>query len=124
MISKILPKFLDDRIRILITDGKIINKINRNIDSYYVNEKCIDTESLKLQNTFPIIPDKSFYTPTISILMPSTQKSLISPNEISVTTKSTNLSTDQHHKTSQNSSNLIHARTDDLHADMVFDLLQ
>ena len=110
--------------RILITDGTIINKINRNTDSYYLNEKDIDTESLNLQNTSPIIPDKSFYTPTISILIPSTQKSLISANETPFTRKSTNLSTDHHHKTPQNSSNLIHASTDDLHAEMIFDLLQ
>ena len=83
----------------LITDGEIINKINRNADSYYVNEKDIDTESLNLQNTSPIIPDKPFCIPTISIPIPSTEKPLIFPNETPITTKLTNRSPD-HHKTS------------------------
>ena len=62
--EKITEEFLGDRIHSLITDGKFINKINCNADSYYVNKK-INTESLNLQNTSSIIPDKSFYTPTI-----------------------------------------------------------
>ena len=102
--------FLNDVIHTLTTDRKIINKINRNTDSYYVNEKDIDPESLSLQNTSPITPDKSFYTPTISIPIPSTEKPLISPNEAHNTTQSTNPSTDLH-KTSQNCSNLTHARS-------------
>ena len=65
-----------------------MNKKRHNINSYYVNEKDIETESLNLQNTSPIIPDKLFYTPTISIPIPSTEKPLISP----ITTKPTSLS--------------------------------
>ena len=116
--ESITKEFLDDRTGTIITDGKIINKINRNPDSYYLNEKDINTESLNSQNTSPIIPDKSFYTPTISIPIPSTEKPLICPNETPITTKSTNPSPD-HHKTSQNSSNLTHASANDLHAEMI-----
>ena len=39
------------------------------------------TQSLNLQNTSPMIPDKSFYTPTISTQIPSTENLFISPNE-------------------------------------------
>ena len=116
--ENITKEFLDDRIHTLITDRKIINKINRNANSYYANEKDIDTESLNLQNTSPIIPDKSFYAPTISIPIPSTEEPLISLNETPIITKSTNPSPD-HHKTSQYFSNLTHASTDDLHTEMI-----
>ena len=112
--ENITKEFLDDRMHTLITDGKIINKINRNTDSYYANEKDIDTESLNLQNTSPFIPDKSLYTGTISIPILSSVKPLISPNETPITTKLTNPSPD-HHKASQNCSNLTLASTDDLH---------
>ena len=54
-----------------------MSKINRNADSYYVNEKDIDTKSVNLQNVSPVIPDKSVYTPIISILIQSTENSLI-----------------------------------------------
>ena len=38
--ENITKEFLDDRIHTLISDGKIIDKINRNADdSYYINEK-------------------------------------------------------------------------------------
>ena len=37
-------EFLDDRIHALINDGKIINKLNRNADSYYVNSNLVDLE--------------------------------------------------------------------------------
>ena len=33
----VTKEFLGDRIHTLINDGKIINKLNRNADSYYVN---------------------------------------------------------------------------------------
>ena len=111
--DNIAKEVLADRIHTLIIDGKVVNKINRNADSFYVNEKYINTESWNLQNTSPIIPDKSFYTPTISIPITSTENPLISPNENPVTTKSTK---PDHRKTSQNSSNLTHVGTDDLHA--------
>ena len=48
--ENVTKEFLDDRIHTLITDGNVINKINRYADSYYVNEKDIDTESLNKQN--------------------------------------------------------------------------
>ena len=38
--ENITKEFLDDRIHTLISDGKIIDKINRTADdSYYINEK-------------------------------------------------------------------------------------
>ena len=80
-VKNITKEFLDDRIRTLITDGE------NNSDSYYVNGKYIETESFILQNTSPIIPDKSFYTLIISIPIPSTEKPIISPDETPITTK-------------------------------------
>ena len=65
---------------------------------YYVNEKGIDTESLNLQYTSPIIPDKSTYTHSTSISIPNTVNLVISPNETPITTKSINPSLD-HQKT-------------------------
>ena len=56
-------ELLDVRIRTLITDRKIMNKINRNADSYYVNGKESDTESLNLQSAFPIIPGRTVFIP-------------------------------------------------------------
>ena len=41
-------EFLDDRIHALINDGKIINKLNRNADSYYVNSNLVDLETPNL----------------------------------------------------------------------------
>ena len=38
-LENITKEFLDDRIHTLITEGKIIYKVNRNADSYYVHEK-------------------------------------------------------------------------------------
>ena len=101
-----------------ITDGEIINKINRHVDSYYVNEKDIDTESLNLQNTSPIIPDKPCCTLTIFLPIPNTEKRLISPNGTPITIKLTNPSP-AHHKTSQSSSKLTHVSTNDLHAEII-----
>ena len=43
--DNITKEVLADRIHILIIDGKVVNKINRNADSFYVNEKYINTES-------------------------------------------------------------------------------
>ena len=39
-------------IHTLINDVKITDKINRNADSYYINEKEIETESLNSQTIF------------------------------------------------------------------------
>ena len=57
-LENITKGFLDGRISTLITDEKIIKVINRNADSYYVNEKDISTESINLQNASPFILDK------------------------------------------------------------------
>ena len=61
----VTKEFLDDRIHTSINDGKIINKINRNADSYYVNSELIDLETLILPNFSPDMQGKS-PTPTIS----------------------------------------------------------
>ena len=37
--DNIAKKVLADRIHTLIIDGKVVHKINRNYDSFYVNEK-------------------------------------------------------------------------------------
>ena len=88
------------------------------VDSHYINEKEIDTESLKIQNTSPTIPDKSICTPIIFILIPNTETLLISHNEAPIPTKLTNPSSD-HQTISQNSVNITHAGTDDLCAEMI-----
>ena len=44
----VTKEFLDDRIHTLINDGKIINKLNRNADSYYVNSNLVDLETPNL----------------------------------------------------------------------------
>ena len=62
--------------------------------------------------------DKSFYLLTISFSIPNIENPLISPNETPITTKLKNPSPD-HQTTLQNSSNLTHARTDDLHSEMI-----
>ena len=41
-------EFLDDRIHILINDDKIINKLNRNADSYFVNSELVDLKTPNL----------------------------------------------------------------------------
>ena len=56
-------ELLDVRIRTLITDRKIMSKINRNADSYYVNGKESDTESLNLQSAFPITTGRTVFIP-------------------------------------------------------------
>ena len=47
-----------------------------------------------------MVPNKSFYTPTISVPIPSTDNLLISLNETPITIEWTNLSPD-HGRTSQ-----------------------
>ena len=44
----VTKEFLDDRIYTLINDGKIINKLNRNVDSYYVNSNLVHLETPNL----------------------------------------------------------------------------
>ena len=92
---------LDERIHTLITDGKIINKINRNADSYYVNEKDIESILPKDSNT-PFISEKSFCTPVIS-----------NPDSISETPSI------GYNQTSQISKKEIHSIIDELRAEMI-----
>ena len=47
----VTKEFLDDRIHTLINYGKIINKLNRNADSYYANSNLIDLEMPNLLNS-------------------------------------------------------------------------
>ena len=47
-VEDITKDFLDDRIHKLINNEKMINKRNRNADSYYVNTKLVDTGVLEL----------------------------------------------------------------------------
>ena len=97
----VTKEYLDERIHTLITDGKIINKINRNADSYYVSEK--DIESI-LPNDFntPFISEKSFCTPVISI-----------PDSISETPSV------GHNQSPEISKKEIHSNTDELRAEMI-----
>ena len=44
-------KFLDDRIHTLINDGKIINKLNQNVDSYYANSELLDLDTPNILNS-------------------------------------------------------------------------
>ena len=97
----VTKEYLDERIHTLITDGKIINKINRNADSYYVNEKDIESILPNDSNT-PFISEKSFCTPVISI-----------PDSISETPSIGN------NQTSQISKKEIHSNTDELRAEMI-----
>ena len=97
----VTKEYLDERIHTLITDGKIINKINRNADSYYVNEKDIESILPNDSNT-PFISEKSFCTPVISI-----------PDSISETPSI------GHNQTPQISKKEIHSNTDELRAEMI-----
>ena len=65
-VEDVTKEYLDEKIHTLITDGKIINKLNRNADSYYVNEKGIDSILPNDSNTL-FISEKAFCTPVISI---------------------------------------------------------
>ena len=44
----VTKEFLNDRIHTLINDRKIINKLNRNADSFYVNSELVDLEAPNL----------------------------------------------------------------------------
>ena len=41
-------EFLDDRIHALVNDGKKMNKLNRNADSYYIGSNLVDLETPNL----------------------------------------------------------------------------
>ena len=43
-LEDVTKEILDDRIHTLINDGKILNKLNRNADSYYANSEIVDLE--------------------------------------------------------------------------------
>ena len=47
----ITKEFLDNRMYTLINDGKIINKLNRHADSYYVNSEVVHLEMPDLLNS-------------------------------------------------------------------------
>ena len=96
----VTKEYLDERIHTRITDGKII-KINRNADSYYVNEKDIESILPNDSNT-PFISEKSFCTPVISI-----------PDSISETPSI------GHYQTPQISKKEIHSNTHELRAEII-----
>ena len=58
-------KFLEDRIQTLINDEKIINKRNRNADSYYANTELVDTGALEL-----LLPSQELSKSVPTILIP------------------------------------------------------
>ena len=97
----VTKEYLDERIHTLITDGKIINKIDRNADSYYVSEKDIESILPKDFNT-PFISEKSFCTLVISI-----------PDSIKETPSV------GHNQSPQISKKEIHSNTDELRAEMI-----
>ena len=97
----VTKEYLDERIHTLITDGKIINKINRNADSYYVNERDIESILPNDSNT-SFISEKSFCTPVISI-----------PDSIGETPSI------GHNQSPQISKKEIHSNTDELRAEMI-----
>ena len=47
-LEDVSKEILDDRIYTLINDGKIINGLDRNADSYYVNSELVDLETPNL----------------------------------------------------------------------------
>ena len=86
----VTKEFLDDRIHTLINDGKIINKINRNADSYYVNSEPIDLETLNLSNFSPDMQGITL-TPTISLSNTTENTPELNVNETPQLPKSGNL---------------------------------
>ena len=60
-IEDVTKEFIDDRIHALTTDGKIINKLNQNADSYYVNSELVDLETPNL-----LIPSQSVLRVTLA----------------------------------------------------------
>ena len=77
----VTKEFLDDRIHTLINDEKILNKLNRNADSYYVNSELADLETPNLLKslqsvqrislTFTDSLSNSSDTPALSTKLPS-----------------------------------------------------
>ena len=43
-LENVTKEILNDRIHTLINDGKILNKLNRNADSYYANSEIGNLE--------------------------------------------------------------------------------
>ena len=62
----VTKEFLDDRTHMLINDGKIINKLNRNADSYYKNPELVDLETPNLLKS-PQSVQRVSLTPTDSL---------------------------------------------------------
>ena len=112
----VTKEFLDDRIHTSINDGKIINKLNRNANSYYVNSNLVDLErpnlltssqsvqrialapTDSLSNSNDILASKTpqlegvTLTPTISIPNSSEDAPTLNVNETPIISKSANLS--------------------------------
>ena len=112
----VTKEFLDDRIHTLINYGKIINKLNRNADSYYANSNLIDLEMPNLLNSLQSVqrialaPTDSLsnsndilasktpqlqgvtLTPTIYIPNSSEDTPTLNVNETPIISKSANLS--------------------------------
>ena len=65
-LEDVSKEILDDRIYTLINDGKIINGLNRNADSYYVNSELVDLETPNLLK-FPKSLQRISLTPTDSL---------------------------------------------------------
>ena len=112
-------EFLDDRIHALVNDGKKMNKLNRNADSYYVNSNLVDLEtpnllkssqsvqrialaprdSLSNSNDIPALgasktPQLQGVTLSSIIFIPNSSEdiSTLNVNETPIISKSTNLS--------------------------------
>ena len=122
----VTKEFLDDRIHTLINYGKIINKLNRNADSYYANSNLIDLEMPNLLNSLQSVqrialaPTDSLsnsndtlasktpqlqgvtLTPTIYIPNSSEDTPTLNVNETPIISKSANLSCIPNSTKSQN----------------------
>ena len=85
--EEVTKEFLDDRIHTLFIDGKIINKLNRNANSYYVNSNLVDLERPHLL-TFSQSVQRIALAPTVSlsnshdILASKTPQGHINPHHI------------------------------------------
>ena len=120
---------LDYRIHILTNDGKMINKLNRNADSYYVNSNLVDFETPNLLKSsqsvqrIALVPKDSLLNsndaaalganitpqlqgvtlnPTIYIPNSSEDTTALNVSETPIISKSTNLSCIPNSTKSQN----------------------
>ena len=63
----VTKEFFEDRVHTLINDGKIINKLNRIVDSYYVNSNLVDFETPNLLKSSQSV-QRILLIPTDSLL--------------------------------------------------------